>query len=487
VRATNNAGLGSALFDVQSTGVTTVATTSTTAFRVQNASNANVLVVDTSARQLRVYENGGSTNYALVYYDTSTGTANYTANAGTVAVGTGSGAISVVAGASSAVTITANAASTWKTTAGTLTLQSGTSSDLILNSGSSIVSVNGSGVVKLGSSAGDPATCTTGGIVYNSTTNLFRGCQNGTWATLSSTTQTLQNTYTASTGSTTPEIKVDSTRGGVDIQDADSTIGGILFAVRGSNAAGLGTSLLNVNSSNSTVNIGTSATSTALLVLGTDTDSTFNAGTATNTPATVINGAMFYSSTDHNFLCGQAGSWVTCNGLLYSNTAASTAVNTCTTACAAFNKSAPIPANYCQQGRVIHIIARGIYGVQNVAAQTFALGVYYGTDGATKTNDALLGTSTTTTSVTNLTNNGWKLDTTIICYDTTHMQTEGDFTYSISNTAATAGQTVLQTDTGTAGTTVASGTAKNIYLFPAFGASNAANTAQLQQLIVTGN
>jgi hypothetical protein len=172
---------------------------------------------------------------------------------------------------------------------------------------------------------------------------------------------------------------------------------------------------------------------------------------------------------------------------LYSNTAASSAINTCTTACAAFSKAAPIPANYCQAGRTIHIIARGIYGLQNVASQTYALGVYYGTDSSVKTNDVLLGTSTSTTALTNLTNNGWKLDTTIVCYDTTHMQAEGDFTYSISNTAATAGQTVLQTDTATTGTSVVTTSAKNIYLFPAYGASNSANTATLQQLIVTGN
>jgi len=461
---------------------------STTAFQVQNAAGANVMVLDSLNKQLKIYENGGSTNYALIYYDTASSTANYTASSGTVAVGTGAGAITITSGSGGAINITGNAASTWKTNTGTLTVQSGTSSDLILNPGSSIVSINGSSVVKLGSSAGDPGTCTLGAIVYNSTTNLFRGCQGSTpaWATLSSTTQTLQQAYTASTGSTTPEVKLDSTRAGLDVQDADSTIGGVLFAVRGSNAGGLGTSILNVNSSNSTVNVGTTANTTGILVLGNDNNSTFNAGAVSNA-ATEIDGAMFYSSSDHNFLCGTAGKWITCNGLLYSNTSAPSAVNTCTTACAAFTTNAPIPANYCQVGRAIHIIARGVYGLQNVASQTFALGVYYGTDGTTKTNDVLLGTSTSTTSLTNLTNNGWKLDTTIICYDTTHMQTEGDFTYSVSNTAATDAQTVLQTDTATTGTSVTTTSIKNIYLFPAYGASNSANTATLQQLIVTGN
>jgi hypothetical protein len=247
-----------------------------------------------------------------------------------------------------------------------------------------------------------------------------------------------------------------------------------------------GTNVMNIDTTNNKVIIGASDTTGTLLVLDTDSDATYSAGSAASAAA-VVDGAMFYSSTNRSFLCGVAGAWETCSGLLYSNTASSSAINTCTTACAAFSRAAPIPANYCQAGRVIHIIARGIYGVQNVAAQTFALGVYYGTDSSTKTNDTLLGTSTTTTSVTNLTNNGWKLDTTIICYDTTHMQAEGDFTYSLSNTAATAAQTILQADTATTGTTVTSTSAKNIYLFPAFGASNSANTATLQQIIVTGD
>lgn len=62
----------------------------------------------------------------------------------------------------------------------------------------------------------------------------------------------LQSSYNTSTGGTTPEIKVDATRGAVDIQDADSSINGIIFAVRGSNASGLGTPFLSVSSDGTT-------------------------------------------------------------------------------------------------------------------------------------------------------------------------------------------------------------------------------------------
>jgi hypothetical protein len=72
---------------------------------------------------------------------------------------------------------------------------------------------------------------------------------------------TLQTAYNFSVGGTTPKIKVNSTLMGVDIQDADTTIGGNLFNVRASNAAGLGSVMFGVgntgvvtlqNSSNST-------------------------------------------------------------------------------------------------------------------------------------------------------------------------------------------------------------------------------------------
>jgi hypothetical protein len=78
---------------------------------------------------------------------------------------------------------------------------------------------------------------------------------------------TLQQAYGGSTGGTTPEIKLDTTRGGLDIQDADTTIGASesLFAVRASNAGGLGNAMFQIqgngaalfkNASNSTTAFG---------------------------------------------------------------------------------------------------------------------------------------------------------------------------------------------------------------------------------------
>ncbi|HET9850865.1 MAG TPA: hypothetical protein VFP35_04570, partial [Candidatus Saccharimonadales bacterium] len=304
-------GTGGTLITANGTGNTGVVvkttTASTAAFQVQDSSGNSILLVDGSNRQLRVYENNGTANYALIYYDTATNTANYTANTGTVAVGRGTGDISVTAGPSSAVNITANADSVWRTTAGTLTLQTGGSSDLILSPGSSIVSINGSSVVKLGSSPGDPATCTVGAIIYNTSTQKFRGCQGTTpaWVDLASITPTLQTTYTASTGGTTPEVKVDSTRGGFDIQDADTSLAGEIFGVRASNAGGLGSLLLSVETANNSVQIGSStghSSNPIILVL----DNYSSAADPTG-----LTGAMYYNSTKGKFRCYD-GTWRDC-------------------------------------------------------------------------------------------------------------------------------------------------------------------------------
>jgi fibronectin-binding autotransporter adhesin len=66
--------------------------------------------------------------------------------------------------------------------------------------------------------------------------------------TASGASLTLQGAYDNALNGSTAKIKVDSTRLGVDIQDADTTINGNLFSVRGSNAGGLGALLFNVNS-----------------------------------------------------------------------------------------------------------------------------------------------------------------------------------------------------------------------------------------------
>lgn len=79
---------------------------------------------------------------------------------------------------------------------------------------------------------------TTATMVWNGTAWTAAGASNAT---------TLQATYqNGANPSTTPEIKLDSTHGTIDIQDADTSIGSDLFNIRASNATNLGTVLLGV-------------------------------------------------------------------------------------------------------------------------------------------------------------------------------------------------------------------------------------------------
>ena len=91
---------------------------------------------------------------------------------------------------------------------------------------------------------------TTSTMIWNGAAWTPGGASNAT---------TLQATYNnGSNPSTTPEIKLDSVRGTIDIQDADTTIGSDILNVRGSNANGLGTVLFGVSNTGRVTIQGTS-------------------------------------------------------------------------------------------------------------------------------------------------------------------------------------------------------------------------------------
>ncbi|HVO86562.1 MAG TPA: hypothetical protein VMT23_02405, partial [Candidatus Binatia bacterium] len=240
--------------------------------------------------------------------------------------------------------------------------------------------------------------------------------------------------------------------------------------------------ILQVTGNNVTVGNGaTGDAAGSLVILDSDTNATFSAGTASNAP-TEIDGAMFYSKSNHSFLCGVAGSWETCNGLLYSNTSAPGAVNSCTTACGNIG-AAPIPANYCQAGRVIHIMAKGVFG-SNSTAPTMILGFYLGTS-TTRTSDTSVGgVSPTFTPAVSLSAVPWSIDYTLLCFSTTSMSGAGTITYQNSTTNTTADIVLGMPATTTSSLAT---TAQTLYLFPQFGTSNSANTITGTQYIVTGN
>jgi hypothetical protein len=93
-------------------------------------------------------------------------------------------------------------------------------------------------------------------------------------APLADPSVTLQDAYNVSLGGTTAEIKLQNGQGGLDIQDANTTIGATesLFAVRGSNLSGLGTPYLSVLG-NGNVGVGGATTPSRTLHVSVNTSS----------------------------------------------------------------------------------------------------------------------------------------------------------------------------------------------------------------------
>ncbi len=237
--------------------------------------------------------------------------------------------------------------------------------------------------------------------------------------------------------------------------------------------------MLSVDTSTQRIYVGPTAGDTVgtLLVLGNKTNSGDPTGVA---------GAMYYNSNTGNFRCYNSGAWQNCvGGLLSSNTAVSSAINTCTNACASFSTNAAIPANYCQPGRVIRILANGVYSA--ASGVTLAFGMYYGTDASNRgsaNNVQIGGTSFAAgPSGSSVTNAGWSVDFTIVCFSATSMNGQGQAIISVSNSATTAAIAYMP---ASASNTVVSTSNKNLYLYPTFSASAAGNTATVQQFVVQG-
>ncbi len=198
---------------------------------------------------------------------------------------------------------------------------------------------------------------------------------------------------------------------------------------------------------------------------------------------TEADGGMYYNSSNNRFRCGQNGTWLNCiGGTMTSNTTASSAVNTCTTACSAFTTTSAFPANFCVPGRVFHIVANGVYST--AAAATLAMGVYVGTNATTKASDTLIGAASGALSSGALvTNQGWSIDFYISCFTTgTSGTVNGQGVFSMATAATTTLTSRMYLSTNT---TINTTTAQTIYLFPAWGTSAAGNTATVQQFIVT--
>jgi hypothetical protein len=131
--------------------------------------------------------------------------------------------------------------------------------------------------------ATDPAGVN-GAQYYNTSLNKFRCYENGAWTDCIGSGaggSTLQGAYTASIGGTTPEIKLDSTRGGLDIQDADTTIAGSLLTVRASNGVGLGSALFDINSTGQAIFKNSADSATAFSVQNSSAEDILRVSTTT--------------------------------------------------------------------------------------------------------------------------------------------------------------------------------------------------------------
>ena len=202
--------------------------------------------------------------------------------------------------------------------------------------------------------------------------------------------------------------------------------------------------------------------------------------TGTSNDPTVVNGAMYYNATTHTFRCGVDGTWQSCSGLMYANSSNSSANNNCSSNCGAFSTSASVPANYCQTGRVIRLIANGYFSSQS-SPSNIQFGLYYGTDSSTASNDTLLGSLSPAESVTSASNNFFQMNFNLICFSTSSMQVAG--TLNLQTGTSAAGMTAVPM-ASTSATTVASGSAKNLYIFPIWDTATTSNTATMTQLIV---
>jgi hypothetical protein len=290
--------------------VPTTGNDSATAFQVQNAGGTPLLTVDSTGSGKTLVGGtaptvafSGNASAAINFASNGTTTGNSLTISGQAATSGAGGNISVQAGTGAG---TGNG--------GNLTLQGGTAGGTGVSGQIQIngPAVFGSGTYSSGSSATitqsvvdsnstilatatagsltftvpSPTTSTSGRILYimnagatnafklnfsgnvinlntGSTASLVWNASASVWTGAGADSSTMQDTYSNSIGSTTPEVILDTTRNGLDIQDASSTIGATqaLLAVRASAASNLGTGLFVVNGSGK-VGINTGSTST---------------------------------------------------------------------------------------------------------------------------------------------------------------------------------------------------------------------------------
>ncbi|MBX4197195.1 hypothetical protein KW801_01405 [Candidatus Saccharibacteria bacterium] len=269
------------------TGTVTVQNNGSGAFQVQNTSARTLLVVDETANVVTI---GNSTDGAQVTLG-ATGNASGTIRKSMIVTGTVTANDLVEIDISNAGQVQQAASSSTKVFGvASSAVGSGSAQDVVISGVYQVNANSSGGTIAIGDTL--VSSSTAGQATKSGTTTASGSVVGLALSTLSSGkvwvyinlglggSDNLQTVYNKSTGSTTPEIKVDSTRGGLDIQDADSTISASLLTVRASNGSGLGTAILDVQSTG-TISLGTASQTTTITVGQSTASNTINVGAAT--------------------------------------------------------------------------------------------------------------------------------------------------------------------------------------------------------------
>jgi hypothetical protein len=318
------------------TGIVAKTTTnSTAAFQVQNTNSRSLLAVDTSASIVTI---GNTTDGSQISLGASgnvsstirknmsvTGTVNAndlvqidSANDGNVkqAVANSSTVFGVATSTVTNTTTDIVISGVYQVSADATALVPG---DLLVSSSTA------GKVTKAGSTVA-------GGTVLGRALSTKGSGAGLVWVSLAPSfgaSDSLQTAYNNSTGSTTPEVKLDSTRAAFDVQDADSTIGGSIFTVRASNSGGggLGAAIFDVQSTGALALTPTTASSTIVIGSSAQTGTiTLGQSTDTNT-INIGNGATASGKTQTISIGANGASGSTTNVTIGSTIAGTTTIN----------------------------------------------------------------------------------------------------------------------------------------------------------------
>ncbi len=239
------------------TGTLTVQNNGSAAFQVQNTSARSLFNVDETANVVTI---GNTTDGAQITLG-ATGNANGTIRKTMVVNGSISANDLVEIDTSNAGQVKQAVASSTKIFGvATSATGGGGSQDIVINGIYQVNANSGGGTIAIGDTlvssttagqATKAGTTTSSGSVVGLALSTLSGGKVWVYMNLGlGGSDNLQTVYNKDTGGTTPDLKISSSVGALDIQDADSALNSSLLTVRGSNSSGLGPAILDVQSAN---------------------------------------------------------------------------------------------------------------------------------------------------------------------------------------------------------------------------------------------